>query len=52
MGYEQSIASEQRLWKSQPLMREYFFFGINFMAGLCSVSDMQSANTGKRLHTA
>jgi SAM-dependent methyltransferase len=52
MGYVQSIASEQRLWKSQPLMREYFFFGINFMAGLCRVNDTQSANSGKRLHTA
>lgn len=31
-GYKEAIEREQRLWKKSSLMREYFFFGINFTA--------------------
>ena len=31
-GYEKSIEKEQHLWKKNKWMREYFFFGINFIA--------------------
>ena len=31
-GYEKSIEKEQQLWKKNKWMREYFFFGINFIA--------------------
>ena len=30
--YDQALQSEQRLWKSNSLLKEYFFFGINFTA--------------------
>jgi hypothetical protein len=31
-GYEKAIRKEQSLWKSNALAKEYFFFGINFIA--------------------
>jgi SAM-dependent methyltransferase len=31
-GYENAIRKEQSLWKSNALAKEYFFFGINFIA--------------------
>jgi hypothetical protein len=31
-GYQKAIAKEQHLWKNNRLMREYFFFGVNFTA--------------------
>lgn len=31
-GYVSAIDKEQRLWKKNSLMRDYFFFGINFIA--------------------
>lgn len=52
MGYERSIASEQRLWKNQALLREYFFFGINFMAGLSTSESKPMASSGQSYHTA
>jgi hypothetical protein len=32
LGYHKAVEREQRLWRSNPLLREYFFFGINFIA--------------------
>lgn len=32
MGYERAVAREQSLWRGSALLREYFFFGINFIA--------------------
>ncbi|HFA49664.1 MAG TPA: methyltransferase domain-containing protein [Bacteroidetes bacterium] len=29
---EKVVAREQRLWKKHPLLKEYFFFGVNFLA--------------------
>ncbi|MCB0522821.1 MAG: class I SAM-dependent methyltransferase [Saprospiraceae bacterium] len=29
---EDVVAREQRIWKANPLLKEYFFFGINFVA--------------------
>lgn len=29
---EHVIAKEQAIWKKRPLLREYFFFGVNFVA--------------------
>jgi hypothetical protein len=52
MGYERSIASEQRLWKNQALLREYFFFGINFMAGQSTSESKPMASSGQSYHTA
>ncbi|CAN5370853.1 hypothetical protein BH11BAC2_BH11BAC2_10640 [soil metagenome] len=31
-GYEKAIGKEQSLWKKNSFAREYFFFGINFIA--------------------
>ena len=31
-GYVAAIDKEQRLWRKNSLMRDYFFFGINFIA--------------------
>ena len=31
-GYEKAIEKEQKLWKTNPIARDYFFFGINFIA--------------------
>jgi SAM-dependent methyltransferase len=31
-GYDGAVAREQKLWKNSALAREYFFFGINFLA--------------------
>lgn len=31
-GYRKSIEKEQQLWRRNSLLREYFFFGINFTA--------------------
>ncbi len=31
-GYEKSIEKEQQLWRKNKWIREYFFFGINFIA--------------------
>jgi SAM-dependent methyltransferase len=30
--WEKVAAKEQRLWRRHPLLREYFFFGVNFIA--------------------
>ena len=30
--YDQTLKSEQRIWKNNALLKEYFFFGINFTA--------------------
>ena len=30
--YDNTLQSEQRLWKNNSLLKEYFFFGINFTA--------------------
>jgi hypothetical protein len=32
LGYEKAIAREQKLWRSNPFLKKYFFFGINFLA--------------------
>lgn len=32
MGYGKAVEREQRLWRTNSLLREYFFFGINFIA--------------------
>jgi SAM-dependent methyltransferase len=32
LGYDNAVAREQRLWRKNPLLREFFFFGINFIA--------------------
>lgn len=32
-GYAESKLREQKLWKNSALLREYFFFGVNFIAG-------------------
>lgn len=32
LGYDRAIAREQQLWQKNQLMRDYFFFGINFIA--------------------
>ncbi|MBK9401992.1 MAG: class I SAM-dependent methyltransferase [Bacteroidetes bacterium] len=31
-GYSKAIQKEQQLWKANSLIKEYFFFGINFIA--------------------
>ena len=31
-GYDKAIEREQKLWRANPLLRKYFFFGINFVA--------------------
>jgi len=31
---EKVIAAEQRIWQKNPFLREYFFFGLNFIAEL------------------
>jgi SAM-dependent methyltransferase len=31
-GYKNAIMKEQKLWKSNALAKEYFFFGVNFIA--------------------
>ncbi len=32
MKYDNTLQSEQRIWKSNSFLKEYFFFGINFTA--------------------
>jgi hypothetical protein len=32
LGYEKAIVREQKLWRSNPFLKKYFFFGINFLA--------------------
>jgi SAM-dependent methyltransferase len=32
LGYEKAIAREQKLWRTNPFLKKYFFFGINFLA--------------------
>ncbi|MBL7924848.1 MAG: class I SAM-dependent methyltransferase [Bacteroidia bacterium] len=34
-GYNKAIEKEQKLWKSSAMARNYFFFGINFVAKPC-----------------
>ena len=31
LGYEKALQYENNLWRRNPLLKEYFFFGINFM---------------------
>lgn len=51
LGYEKAIAREQRLWKSIPILREYFFFGVNFIAKHATVS-AQHPSTLSTVHSA
>ena len=49
-GYEKSIEMEQQLWKKNKFMREYFFFGINFIAKHSQVKDSNSSDLNPSSH--
>lgn len=48
LGYQNAIEREQKLWRSNALIRKYFFFGINFTACHAGVS----ADSGNRPHSS
>ncbi|MFN0189333.1 MAG: class I SAM-dependent methyltransferase [Bacteroidia bacterium] len=50
-GYEKSILREQKLWKQNKWMKEYFFFGINFIATHIDSISKSTAHSPAANHT-
>lgn len=44
-GYLLAIEKEQKLWRTNPVARDYFFFGINFIATPASISKINKNST-------
>ena len=44
-GYQLAIEKEQKLWRTNPVARDYFFFGINFIATPASISKINKNTT-------
>ena len=44
-GYQMAIEKEQKLWRKNRIAREYFFFGINFIATPASISKINNSTS-------
>ncbi len=44
-GYQMAIEKEQKLWRKNRIARDYFFFGINFIATPASISKINNSKS-------